>query len=168
GRASERDGNERASGAGRPFAEGEGRDPEASAASRPGARPAERASGTEMSESADPRVGTVVAARYRLVGRIGRGGVGAIYQATHLTTGKQFAVKTLLPGLGRITEIAKRFEREALAASRLSHPNIVSVVDFGALDDGALFLAMDLVSGRSLGEIAKEGVTPARAFATVR
>jgi len=121
-----------------------------------------------MTESADPRVGTVVAGRYRLVGRIGRGGMGAIYEATHLTTGKHFAVKTLLPGLGRIAEISKRFEREARAASLLAHPNIVSVVDFGALDDGALFLAMDLVSGRSLGEIAKEGVAPARAFAIMR
>ena len=121
-----------------------------------------------MNEAADPRVGQVVQSRYRLLGRIGRGGMGAVYEAVHVTTGKRFAVKTLLPGLGKIAEIAKRFEREARAASLLAHPNIVSVVDFGTLDDGALFLAMELVSGRSLGEAAKRPMAPERAFAILR
>jgi serine/threonine-protein kinase len=117
----------------------------------------------------DPRLGEVVAERYRLVGRIGRGGMGAIYEAEHVVTGKRFAVKMLRPGLGSVPENTKRFEREARAASLLAHPNIVSVIDFGELPDGALFLAMELVSGRSLGDVmADEAVAPARGLAIVR
>src|SRR5262249_14965658 len=88
----------------------------------------------------DERAGEVVAERYRLIARIGRGGMGTIYEAAHVVTGKKLAVKMLLPGFGRVPEIAKRFEREARAASLLAHPNIVSVMDFGTHTDGALFL----------------------------
>jgi serine/threonine-protein kinase len=115
------------------------------------------------------RVGEVVADRYRLTASIGRGGMGAIYEAEHVITHKRFAVKTLLPGYGRIPEIAKRFEREARAASLLSHPNIVSVVDFGTLPDGALYLAMELVAGRSLTEVLEHESLPVpRVLAIVR
>ena len=117
----------------------------------------------------DPRVGEILADRYRLTGKIGRGGMGAIYEAVHLVTGKHFAVKTLLPGLGRVGEIARRFEREAHAGGRLAHPNIVSVVDFGALPDDSLFLAMELVGGRPLSDVIDEGpLAPGRALAIVR
>ncbi len=111
----------------------------------------------------------MIAGRYRVVEKIGRGGMGAIYQADHVATGRRFAVKMLLPGLGHIAEIAGRFEREARAASSLSHPSIVSVVDFGTDGDGSLFLAMELVNGRSLAEILEERrLPPARAFGIAR
>jgi eukaryotic-like serine/threonine-protein kinase len=116
-------------------------------------------------ESVDPRVGEVVAGRYRLIGRIGRGGMGSIYEAEHTSTGKRFALKTLLPGLDRIGDIARRFEREARASSVLNHPNVISVTDFGALEDGSLYLAMELVRGRPLGDLLDEGgVAQDRAF----
>ena len=104
-------------------------------------------------EKPDARVGALVAQRYRILARIGEGGMGAIYEAEQLTTSKRFAVKTLHPEFGRITEVVRRFEREAKAASLLNHPGIVSVTDFGTLDDGALFFVMELVRGRSLGDL---------------
>jgi tRNA A-37 threonylcarbamoyl transferase component Bud32 len=117
----------------------------------------------------DPRVGQVLAGRWRLGERIARGGMGAIYDAVHVVTGKRVAVKTLLPGLARVAEIKRRFEREAHAASKLAHPNIVSVIDFGDLDDGAFFLVMELVNGRSLSEaLEAEEMPPGRAFGIVR
>ncbi len=110
----------------------------------------------------DPRLGTVVAGRYRLILRVGSGGMGTVYEAEQLTTRRRVAVKILQSGLGRIDIIRRRFEREALAASRLDHPNIVSVVDFGLTDDGGLFLAMELVRGHSLGDVLERGRLPAR------
>src|SRR3990172_6119546 len=91
-------------------------------------------------EKPDARVGALVAQRYRILARIGEGGMGAIYEAEQLTTSKRFAVKTLHPEFGRITEVVRRFEREAKAASLLNHPGIVSVTDFGTLDAGALVI----------------------------
>ena len=117
----------------------------------------------------DPRLGQVLAGRWRVCTRIARGGMGAIYDAVHVLTGKRVAVKTLLPGLGRVREIKARFGREARAASLLAHPNIVSVIDFGDLDDGAFFLVMELINGRSLSEaMESEELSPSRAVAIVR
>ncbi len=111
----------------------------------------------------------VLAGTYRIERLLGRGGMGAVYQAEHLRTRKQVALKTLRPGFGKIREIAKRFEREALTTSLLSHPGVVKVDDYGELEDGALFLVMELVPGASLREIIDEGEVPAaRAFAIVR
>src|SRR5688572_9368256 len=121
------------------------------------------------SEPVDARTGQVLAGRWRLSSRIARGGMGAIYDAVHVLTGKRVAVKTLLPGLGRVREIKARFEREARAASLLAHPNIVTVIDFGDLDDGAFFLVMELINGRSLSEaMESEELPPGRAVGIVR
>jgi serine/threonine-protein kinase len=119
--------------------------------------------------STDPRIGQVVADRYKVLGKIGRGGMGSIYEAEHTLTGKRFAIKTLLPGLDRVDEIARRFEREARASSVLNHPNVIAVMDFGRLDDGGLYLAMEYVRGRPLGDLIEEGgVSQPRAFAIAR
>jgi hypothetical protein len=117
----------------------------------------------------DPRLGTVVAGRYRLILRLGSGGMGTVYEAEQLTTRKRLAVKILQAGLGRIEIIRRRFEREALAASRLDHPNIVSVADFGVTEDNGLFLAMELVRGHSLGDVLERGrLSPRRAVLITR
>jgi tRNA A-37 threonylcarbamoyl transferase component Bud32 len=111
-------------------------------------------------EEIDPRVGQVLGDRYRIVERIGQGGMGTVYAAEHLTTHKRCAIKTLLPDLVRSTEIVRRFEREAKAASLLAHPNVVCVTDFGALPDGGLFFAMELVGGQSLSELLEQAPLP--------
>jgi eukaryotic-like serine/threonine-protein kinase len=112
----------------------------------------------------------MVAGRYRLGDKLGRGGMGAVWEAEHVATGRRVALKTLLPGFGRIPEIAKRFEREARATSVLSHPNIVGVIDFGDDEDGGLFLVLERVRGRPLSDLISEGqrLPPARAFHIVR
>src|ERR1043166_4875308 len=106
----------------------------------------------------------ILAGTYRIERLPGRGGIGAVYQAEHLRTPKTVALKTLRPGFGKIREIAKRFEREALTTSLLSHPGVVQVDDYGELEDGALFLVMELVPGQSLRDIIDDGpVAPGRA-----
>src|SRR5262245_21647918 len=78
-----------------------------------------------------PALGKVIAERYRLLGRIGEGGMGLVYRAEHTLMKKTFAVKVLHGELGQVGEAVKRFEREAQSASRLNHPNIIAVTDFG-------------------------------------
>jgi len=98
----------------------------------------------------DPFIGTVVGERYRIVSRIGIGGMGAVYRAEHTMMRRDLAIKVLLPELGGKEEFARRFEREAESASRLDHPNIITVTDFGRTADGALFLVMEYLAGESL------------------
>jgi eukaryotic-like serine/threonine-protein kinase len=114
---------------------------------------------TEMAEaSRDPRVGTVVGDRYRVLGRIGEGGMGAVFRAEHILMKKVVALKLLHAETGQVEEAARRFEREAQSASRLNHPNIVSVTDFGRNHTGELFLVMEFVAGESLADLlAREG-----------
>ena len=103
----------------------------------------------------DPLVGRTIADRYRVLGTIGRGGMGAVYRVEHLMLKKELALKFLHPELGRLDEVMRRFEREAEAAARLDHPNIVSVTDFGRTADGMLFLAMELLHGQSLTDLIR-------------
>jgi tRNA A-37 threonylcarbamoyl transferase component Bud32 len=120
-----------------------------------------RAAGEPLPTVGDPRLGSVLAGRYQLLERLGAGGMGTVYEAEQLTTRRRVAVKMLQPGLHRIEQIRRRFEREAQAASRLDHPHIVAVMDFGIADDG-LFLAMELVRGTSLGDLIDGVRLPAR------
>jgi serine/threonine-protein kinase len=108
----------------------------------------------------DPLIGAVVGERYRIVSRIGVGGMGAVYRAEHTMMRRDLAIKVLLPELGGKDEFARRFEREAESASRLQHPNIISVTDFGRTPDGALFLAMEFLAGQSLSQIIARGPLP--------
>jgi serine/threonine-protein kinase len=117
----------------------------------------------------DPLIGTVVGDRYRVVGRIGVGGMGAVYRAEHTMMRRDLAIKVLLPELGGKDEFARRFEREAESASRLAHPNIITVTDFGRTAEGSLFLAMEFLAGESLSSVIKAGPVPqARALHIIR
>jgi serine/threonine-protein kinase len=117
----------------------------------------------------DPMIGAVVGDRYRIVSRIGVGGMGAVYRAEHTMMRRDLAIKVLLPELGGKDEFARRFEREAESASRLAHPNIIAVTDFGRTEDGRLFIAMEFLAGESLSSIIKAGPLPrARALNVIR
>ena len=98
----------------------------------------------------DARIGTVVGGKYRIVRKLGEGGMGAVYAAVQEPLGRKVAVKVLLPVLARDATLVGRFQREAELAASLGHPNIVQVTDFG-VDDGSAFLVMDLLDGESLG-----------------
>ncbi|HET6283582.1 MAG TPA: protein kinase [Polyangia bacterium] len=117
----------------------------------------------------DPLIGAVVGDRYRIVSRIGVGGMGAVYRAEHTMMRRDLAVKVLLSELGGQQEFARRFEREAESASRLTHPNIINVTDFGRAPNGSLFLAMEFLAGESLSSLISQGPLPRdRALAIVR
>ena len=108
----------------------------------------------------DPLAGTVLSGRYRLVRRLGEGGMGAVYLAHHIELDRSVAIKLLLPELARNRTAVERFEREARTASNIGHPNIVDVFDLGRSADGAPYLAMELLEGRDLeAEIAASGGT---------
>jgi serine/threonine-protein kinase len=99
----------------------------------------------------DPLVGSMVADRFLVEGRLGAGGMGVVYGATQTAIGRKVALKVLHPHLADETLYA-RFRNEAAAASRLAHPNTITVFDFGRTESGALYIAMELIEGTSLDE----------------
>lgn len=112
----------------------------------------------------------IVDGKYRINALIGQGGMGAVYKATHLELDRVVALKVVLPDFVSSTETLERFRREARAAARLNHPNVITIYDFGILQNGRAYLAMELLTGRSLREeIEKHGyLTPARALEILR
>jgi len=111
-------------------------------------------------------IGRMLDGRYRISGRIARGGMATVYEAIDQRLDRVVAVKVMHPGLGDDDEFSARFVSEARSAARLSHPNVVAVYDQGN-DDGTVFLAMELVQGHTLRDtIGKEApMSPARALA---
>lgn len=102
-------------------------------------------------------VGTVVADTYKLEALIGRGGMGDVFSASHLRLpGKQVAIKFLHPDVAD-PEILARFRREAEIASRLGHPNIVTVLDFNSLPDGTPYLVLEYLVGETLDDALANG-----------
>jgi serine/threonine-protein kinase len=105
-----------------------------------------------------PLIGQVVAGRYRVDELLGEGGMGAVYIAEHLSLQKQVALKVVHPEHANSSEHAERFAQEAMVTSRIDHPNVISALDYGTLDDGTAFLAVQLVRGPSLTQVLlKEG-----------
>ena len=94
-------------------------------------------------------VGVVLSGRYRVERVIGQGGMGAVYLAEHTHMHKRLALKVLHPEMSRLPEVVARFEREAMAAAHIEHPNVAAATDFGNLDDGSFFLVLEYVEGRS-------------------
>lgn len=107
-------------------------------------------------------VGTTVAERYRVLRVIAEGGMGIVYEAEQsMGEGtRRVAIKTLLPELSRDPVVVSRFNRECSVVASLEHPNTVRVYDFGTTDDGTLYIAMEYVAGRPLGEVIAQGPMP--------
>ena len=105
----------------------------------------------------DPLIGRTIANDFRIEQLVGEGAMGRVYQAQHLTLKKQVALKVLRPSLVSDATVVKRFEREAQAASRLNHPNCISIFGFGQEDGGELlWMAMEFIKGRDLCTIIAE------------
>jgi len=105
-------------------------------------------------------VGQVLDDRYEVTRKLGAGAMGVVYEALHLRLQKRFAMKVIHRELAQVPEFIARFEREALACSRLDHPNTISVTDFGRAASGELFLVMEFVEGRSIEDLIREGPIP--------
>ena len=114
--------------------------------------------------NADPLLGRLVAGRYRIIKPLGEGGMGQVYLAEHEAIEKKVALKVLRPEYSRKEDIVTRFQQEAISASRIKHPNVLDVFDFGQLETGEAFLAMEFLEGHDLSdELAKVTIlTPAR------
>ena len=108
--------------------------------------------------------GTLIAERFELVREIGVGGMGAVFEAIDGRLERPVAIKFLDPSLVSDDEHVARFQREALAAGRIGHPNICDVRDRGVTEDGFHFIVMELLEGRTFYElIQREGpVAPQR------
>ncbi|HMJ10465.1 MAG TPA: serine/threonine-protein kinase [Polyangiaceae bacterium] len=104
----------------------------------------------EIPSGDDPRVGSVLADRYRIDALLGEGGMGRVYAAEHVLMRKRLAVKVLHRELTTVPEVVQRFEREAMAAANIDHPNVAAATDFGKLADGAVFLVLEYVQGKNL------------------
>jgi serine/threonine protein kinase len=105
------------------------------------------------------RAGDLLDAKYRIESLVGQGGMGAVYRATHLHTTRTVAIKVIRPHLTSRPEFVERFRREAEAAGRLRHPNVVDVTDFGfaAIDEGQVaYLVMEYLDGCTLADVLAE------------
>jgi eukaryotic-like serine/threonine-protein kinase len=125
--------------------------------------------GRPVADDEDPLLGTVLADRVRVERAIARGGMGKVYYGEQVGMRRPCAIKILDPRLagGADTmEFARRFLLEASTAAKLTHPNVVTIFDYGETADGACFIAMEYLEGRSVSEeLKKQGrVAPERAI----
>jgi serine/threonine-protein kinase len=107
-------------------------------------------------EAGPSLVGTVLAGRYRIERLLGSGGMGSVYRAEHVLMRKACAVKVLHREMTQVKEVVARFEREAVAAARIEHPNVATATDFGQLENGSFYLVLEFIEGQSLGQLIAE------------
>jgi serine/threonine-protein kinase len=113
--------------------------------------------------AADALIGRVMAGKFCLRRCVGTGASGTVYQADQLALGRTVAIKILRPELSRDPRFVDRFHDEALAASRLNHPNTVSIIDYGQTEDGLLYLVMEFLRGPTLNQVLHtETLRPSR------
>jgi len=105
----------------------------------------------------DPRIGSTLADRYRILAPLGEGGMGTVYRGVHEALRRPVAIKFLQQKIHGNREMVARFEREAVTAANLRHPNIADAIDYGSLPDGTLYLVMELVEGVPLRKLITPG-----------
>ena len=106
--------------------------------------------------SLDPMPGRVVGGNFRIDKLIGAGAMGNVYKALQLSLNKPVAVKILHHHLHRDERLVARFKREAKSASLLNHPNSIQIIDSGEAEDGTLYIAMELLTGRDLAQVIRD------------
>jgi serine/threonine protein kinase len=106
--------------------------------------------GARLTEPLEWSEGTVIRGKYRIVAKIGEGGMGAVYKAMHMHFNEACALKVMAPNLANDAGLVKRFGREAIIARKLRHINAVKVEDFDETEDGRPFIVMEYIEGQSL------------------
>ena len=108
-------------------------------------------------------VGQVVADRYHVIKKLGEGGMGQVYLAEHVKMGRRSAIKVMNPSMVHDPDAVARFNREASNASRITHPNVCAIYDFGETPDGLIYLAMEFIEGEPLTDLLeRDGALPVR------
>jgi len=123
--------------------------------------------GGPSSGEAPAMIGREIAGRYRMLAKLGEGGMGAVFRAEQISLKRTVAVKLLRPDILGNQLLLRRFNAEAEAVAKLSHPNTVNIYDFGQDADGTLFIAMEYIEGRSLRTVVQHEAPlgPRRALA---
>ncbi|MBA2540505.1 MAG: serine/threonine protein kinase, partial [Deltaproteobacteria bacterium] len=98
-------------------------------------------------------VGEVLDNRYRITRKLGEGGMGEVYAADHIHIEKKFAIKLLRPEIVSNPEAVSRFRQEARSSSSIGHRNIIAIEDFGTLNDGRIYMCMELLNGAALNDL---------------
>jgi serine/threonine-protein kinase len=106
--------------------------------------------------SLDPMPGRVIVGNFRIEKLIGAGAMGNVYKALQLSLNKPVAVKILHHRLLKDDRLVARFKREAKSASLLNHPNSIQIIDSGEDEDGTLYIAMELLTGRDLAQVIRD------------
>jgi len=106
----------------------------------------------DLRDGSDPLLGTTIAGRFTVLGRLGRGSMGAVYRARQEAMGRDVALKLVRQDRAHDPETKGRFEREARAISALVSPHTVTAFDFGEAEDGSWFLAMEMLEGETVGD----------------
>jgi len=109
------------------------------------------------SETARDLIGQIVAERYHIQKKLGEGGMGQVYLAEHVKMGRRCAIKIMAQSMMNDADAISRFNREAANASRISHPHVCAVYDFGETREGLIYLAMEYIEGKSLSGLLDEG-----------
>jgi serine/threonine-protein kinase len=110
-------------------------------------------------ERADPLLGTTLDGRYRILRRIGEGGMGIVYEAEHVVLEKRVALKVLRDDFSSRPEVVERFRQEAKSASRIGNEHIVDISDFGETPDGSSYFVMELLDGEDLATVLQRETT---------
>ncbi len=108
----------------------------------------------------DPRIGTTIAGRYLVENVIGEGGMATVYAAHHKLVDRPCAIKIMNPNFAKNEVIRERFRREAKAAQKLAHPNIIEIFDQGESPDGLVYLVMELLRGETIADLLDAGRVP--------
>jgi serine/threonine protein kinase len=125
--------------------------------------PGESESGMSAAEERDEvGSGQIIDGRYRIVAKLGEGGMGEVYAAEHVHIEKRVAIKLLRHEILAHPEAVSRFRQEARSASSIGHENIISIEDFGKLADGRIYLCMELLDGQPLNDLLQQALPAER------
>ena len=106
----------------------------------------------------DPLIDTIIQGRYRVIDRIGEGGMGVVYVAEHVEIEKKVALKVLRDDFSKRPEVVARFRQEAKSASKIGNAHIVDVTDFGQIENGGVYFVMEHLKGKGLSDVIRSEV----------